>query len=34
VKETIYREYLRGMSVKDLTLKYGILKERVKAIVF
>lgn len=34
VKETIYREYQRGMSVKDLSLKYGILHQRVKAIVF
>ena len=34
VKEKIYREYIRGMSVKDLTLKYGILHQRVKAIVF
>lgn len=34
VKETIYREYHRGMSVKDLSLKYGILHQRVKAIIF
>lgn len=34
VKETIYREYQRGMSVKDLSLKYGILQQRVKAMVF
>lgn len=25
IKETIYREYLRGMAIKDLSLKYGIL---------
>jgi len=25
-KEQIYREYLSGMSVKDLSLKYGILQ--------
>lgn len=25
VKETIYREYYRGMTIKDLSLKYGIL---------
>ena len=25
VKETIYREYHRGMTIKDLSLKYGIL---------
>jgi hypothetical protein len=34
VKETIYREYQRGMTVKDLSLKYGILHMRVKAIIF
>ena len=34
VKETTYREYQRGMSVKDLSLKYGILQQRVKAMVF
>ena len=34
VKERIYREYLTGSSVKDLSLKYGILQQRVKAIVF
>lgn len=25
VKEVIYREYDKGMSIKDLSLKYGIL---------
>jgi len=34
VKETIYREYQRGMTIKDLSLKYGILHMRVKAIIF
>ena len=34
VKEKMYREYLLGKSVKDLSLKYGILHQRVKAIVF
>lgn len=34
IKEKIYREYLAGKSVKDLSLKYGILQERVKAMVF
>ena len=29
-----YREYQKGWSVKNLSLKYGILQERVKAIVF
>lgn len=33
-KEMIYREYQKGMTVKDLSLKYGILQQRVKAIVF
>ena len=34
VKENIYREYLTGTSVKDLSLNYGILPARVKAIVY
>jgi len=34
VKETIYREYHKGMAIKDLSLKYGILQQRVKAIVW
>ena len=34
VKETIFREYQKGYTVKDLSLKYGILQTRVKAIVF
>ena len=33
-KENVYRDYLQGTSVKDLSLKYGILQQRVKAIVF
>jgi hypothetical protein len=33
-KEILFREYQKGMTVKDLSLKYGILKERVKAIVY
>jgi hypothetical protein len=33
-KEEIYRLYLKGMTVKDLSLKYGILPVRVKAVVF
>lgn len=32
-KETIYRQYLVGKSVKDLSLQFGILQQRVKAIV-
>jgi hypothetical protein len=34
VKETIFREYQKGMTIKDLSLKYGIMQQRVKAIVF
>jgi hypothetical protein len=34
VKENLYREYLKGMTIKDCSLKYGILQQRVKAIVF
>jgi hypothetical protein len=33
-KEELYREYLKGMTVKDLSLKYGVLPQRVKAIVY
>jgi hypothetical protein len=33
-KEEIYRNYLEGWTVKDLSYKYGLLPERVKAIVF
>ncbi len=33
-KEELYKSYLLGTSVKDLSLKYGILPQRVKAIVF
>lgn len=33
-KEILYREYQKGMTVKDLSLKYGILQQRVKAIVY
>jgi uncharacterized protein YjcR len=33
-KEEVYRNYLKGMTIKDLSLKYGILPQRVKAIVF
>lgn len=33
-KEQLYVDYQKGMSVKNLSLKYGILQERVKAIVF
>ena len=34
VKENVYREYLKGYSIKDLSLKYGILQQRAKAIVY
>ena len=33
-KEHLYRDYQKGTSVKDLSLKYGILQQRVKAIIF
>lgn len=33
-KEEIYRSYLTGSKIKDLSLKYGILPQRVKAIVY
>lgn len=33
-KEDLYRAYLLGATVKDLSLKYGIFPQRVKAIVF
>jgi hypothetical protein len=33
-KEQLYREYHKGTGIKDLSLKYGILQQRVKAIVF
>lgn len=33
-KEMLFREYLKGKTVKDLSLKYGILQQRVKAIVY
>ena len=33
-REEIYRLYLKGMTVKDLSLKYGILAMRVKAVVY
>ena len=33
-KERLYRSYHAGATVKDLSLKYGILPERVKAIIY
>ena len=33
-KEELYLNYKKGMTIKDLSLKYGILPQRVKAIVF
>jgi hypothetical protein len=33
-KEEIYRNYLEGWTVKDLSYKYGLLPERIKAIVW
>jgi transposase-like protein len=34
VKERIYRLYLKGATPKELSLRFGILADRVKAIVF
>jgi hypothetical protein len=34
VKERIYRLYLKGATPKELSLRFGIFAERVKAIVF
>lgn len=33
-KETLYRKYIQGTTVKDLSLKFGILPQRVKAIIY
>lgn len=33
-KEELYRLYLKGSNIKDLSLKYGILPQRVKAIIY
>jgi len=33
-KEMLFREYQKGMTIKDLSLKYGILQQRVKAIIY
>lgn len=33
-KNDIYKLYLQGWSVKDLSVRYGIIPERVKAIVW
>jgi len=33
-KESVYRAYLKGATVKDLSLKFGIFPQRVKAIVY
>ena len=33
-KEEIYRTYLKGTTIKDLSLKFGILPQRVKAVIF
>ena len=33
-KEALYRSYLTGTKIKDLSLKYGILPQRVKAIIY
>ena len=33
-KEEIYRSYLTGTTIKDMSLKYGIMPQRVKAVVY
>lgn len=33
-KEELYRLYLKGTNIKDLSLKYGIIPQRVKAVIF
>jgi hypothetical protein len=33
-KEELYLNYMKGMTIKDLSLKYGALPQRVKAIIF
>ena len=33
-KELLYKEYLKGSTVKNLSLQYGILPQRVRAIVY
>jgi hypothetical protein len=33
-KEKLYRLYIKGTSIKDLSLKFGCLPQRVKAIVY
>lgn len=34
VKEKIYRAYHKGATIKDLSLKYGVMPQRVKAIIY
>jgi hypothetical protein len=33
-KENIYQSFLQGWTVRDLSIRYGILPERVKAVVW
>ena len=33
-KEMLYRNYMKGATVKDLSLKYGVIPQRVKAIIW
>jgi len=33
-KEKIYRLYLKGTTIKDLSLKFGALPQRIKAIIY
>ena len=33
-KEELYRNYQKGTTIKELSLKYGCIPQRVKAIIF
>ena len=33
-KENIYQSYMEGWTVRDLALRYGIIPERVKSVIW
>lgn len=33
-KELIYRNYMKGATIKELSLRFGVLAQRVKAIIW
>jgi len=33
-KTRVYNDYMKGMSIRDISLKYGILQERALAIIY